>query len=52
MEGIVSKSQPCTKLLKILPMNGFKSNLDKLFGESRDLEKEIKKQLAGLTYEG
>lgn len=32
-------------------MNGYKSNLDKLFGESRDLEKEIKKQLAGLKYE-
>lgn len=32
-------------------MNGCKSNLDRLFGESRELEKEIKKQLAGLTYE-
>lgn len=32
-------------------MNGYKSNLDRLFGESRELEKEIKKQLAGLTYE-
>ena len=32
-------------------MNGFKSNLNKLFGESADLEKEIKKQLEGLGYE-
>lgn len=32
-------------------MDGYKSNLDRLFGESRELEKEIKKQLAGLTYE-
>lgn len=32
-------------------MNGYKSNLDRLFGESRELEKEIKKQLAGLSYE-
>lgn len=32
-------------------MNGYKSNLDRLFGESRELEKEIKKQLAGLKYE-
>jgi type I restriction enzyme M protein len=32
-------------------MTGFKSNLDTLFGESKDLEKEIKKQLAGLKYE-
>ncbi|HHT9145787.1 MAG TPA: HsdM family class I SAM-dependent methyltransferase [Candidatus Wunengus sp. YC61] len=31
-------------------MDGYKANLDKLFGESRDLEKEIKKQLAGLKY--
>ena len=29
-------------------MDGYKENLDKLFGESKDLEKEIKKQLAGL----
>jgi type I restriction enzyme M protein len=32
-------------------MDGYKANLDKLFGESRDLEKEIKKQLVGLKYE-
>ena len=32
-------------------MNGFKSNLDKLFAESRELEKEIQKQLKGLKYE-
>ena len=32
-------------------MEGYKANLEKLFGESRDLEKENKKQLAGLTYE-
>jgi type I restriction enzyme M protein len=32
-------------------MDGFKSNIDKLFGESRDLENEIKNQLAGLMYE-
>jgi type I restriction enzyme M protein len=32
-------------------MNSYKNNLDKLFSESRDLEKEIKKQLAGLKYE-
>lgn len=32
-------------------MNGFKSNLDKLFVESRELEKEIQKQLKGLKYE-
>lgn len=32
-------------------MNGFKSNLDKLFTESRELEKEIQKQLKGLKYE-
>ena len=31
-------------------MDGYKGNLDKLFGESKDLEKEIKKQLAGLKY--
>ena len=32
-------------------MQGFTSNLDKLFKESAELEKEIKKQLAGLHYE-
>jgi len=32
-------------------MNGYKANLEKLFEESRVLEKEIKKQLAGLKYE-
>jgi type I restriction enzyme M protein len=32
-------------------MNGFKSNLEKLFTESRELEKEIQKQLKGLKYE-
>lgn len=32
-------------------MNGYKTNLDKLFEESKELEKEIKKQLAGLRYE-
>ncbi len=32
-------------------MTGFKTNLDKLFAESSDLEIEIKKQLAGLKYE-
>lgn len=32
-------------------MTGFKSNLDKLFAESSDLEIEIKKQLVGLKYE-
>ncbi len=32
-------------------MNSYKSNLDTLFSESRELEKEIKKQLAGLKYE-
>jgi type I restriction enzyme M protein len=31
-------------------MDGYKGNLDKLFGESKDLEKEIKKHLAGLKY--
>ncbi len=33
-------------------MNGFKSNLNELFSESSDLEKEIKKQLEELGYEG
>ncbi|MFI3220972.1 MAG: class I SAM-dependent DNA methyltransferase [Methylococcales bacterium] len=31
-------------------MTGFKTNLDKLFAESSELECEIKKQLAGLKY--
>jgi type I restriction enzyme M protein len=30
-------------------MTGFKTNLDKLFAESGNLEIEIKKQLAGLS---
>jgi len=32
-------------------MDGYKSNLDKLFAESKDLEKEVKKQLARVKYE-
>jgi type I restriction enzyme M protein len=32
-------------------MNGFKTNLDNLFAESKTLEKEIQKQLNGLKYE-
>lgn len=32
-------------------MKGFTENLDSLFSQSRDLEVEIKKQLAGLKYE-
>ena len=32
-------------------MQGFTSNLDSLFSQSRELETEIKKQLAGLKYE-
>lgn len=32
-------------------MNGFKANLNNLFAESRTLEKEIQKQLNGLSYE-
>jgi type I restriction enzyme M protein len=32
-------------------MNDFKSNLDNLFAESKNLEKEIQKQLNGLKYE-
>lgn len=32
-------------------MNGFKANLDSLFSESKELEKEIQKQLKGLKYE-
>jgi type I restriction enzyme M protein len=31
-------------------MDGFKQNLDSLFSESEELEKEIKKQLGGLKY--
>lgn len=32
-------------------MNKYKANLEKLFGESRSMEKDIEKQLAGLKYE-
>ena len=32
-------------------MQTFNDNLDNLFGQSRELELEIKKQLAGLKYE-
>jgi type I restriction enzyme M protein len=32
-------------------MQGFTNNLDSLFGQSRELEGEIKKQLTGLKYE-
>jgi type I restriction enzyme M protein len=32
-------------------MNGFKTNLDSLFAESKTLENEIQKQLNGLKYE-
>ena len=32
-------------------MQGFSDNLERLFGQSRELEVEIKKQLVGLTYE-
>lgn len=32
-------------------MQGFTSNLESLFGQSRELEVQIKKQLAGLKYE-
>jgi type I restriction enzyme M protein len=32
-------------------MQGFSDNLERLFGQSRELEVEIKKQLAGLNYE-
>ena len=32
-------------------INGFKSKLNKLFAESTDLEKEIKRQMEGLGYE-
>lgn len=34
-----------------IKMNGFKTNLDSLFAESKTLEKEIQKQLNGLNYE-
>jgi type I restriction enzyme M protein len=33
-------------------MQGFTSNLDSLFSQSRELEAEIKKQMAGLTFHG
>ncbi len=32
-------------------MDSYQTNLEKLFGESKELEKEIMKQLAGVTYE-
>ena len=32
-------------------MKGFTDNLEELFSESHKLEKEIKKQLAGLKHE-
>ncbi len=32
-------------------MNGFKTNLDGLFAESKTFEKEIQNQLNGLKYE-
>ena len=32
-------------------MSGYKENLDKLFDESQEIEKDIKKQLAKLKYE-
>ncbi len=32
-------------------IDGYKANLENLFADSRDLEKEIKKQLSGLRYE-
>jgi len=32
-------------------MKGFSDNLESMFGESKELEYEIKKQLAGLIYE-
>ncbi len=34
----------------VVKMDGFKRNLDSLFAESKELEKEIKKQLGGLKY--
>ncbi|MBH2998822.1 SAM-dependent DNA methyltransferase [Serratia marcescens] len=33
-------------------MKGFTDNLDSLFSQSRELEEEIKKQIAGLNYHG
>jgi len=33
-------------------MKGFTENLDVLFNQSRELEEEIKKQMAGLNYHG
>jgi len=33
-------------------MKGFQNNLEKMFKESRELEDEIKKQLAGLSFDG
>ena len=33
-------------------MKGFTENLEGLFSQSRKLEAEIKKQMAGLKYEG
>lgn len=35
----------------VAKMQGFSNNLDSLFDESKDLEMEIKKQLAGLIYD-
>ncbi|MGR3317257.1 MAG: hypothetical protein ACUZ8O_02085 [Candidatus Anammoxibacter sp.] len=32
-------------------MKGFTDNINNFFDKSRDLEKEIKKQLSGLKYE-
>ncbi|MBU1044542.1 MAG: type I restriction-modification system subunit M [Candidatus Omnitrophica bacterium] len=32
-------------------MDSYKTNLDKLFGESKEMEKEIKKHLCGLKYD-
>ena len=31
-------------------MKGFSDNLEAMFGESKELEDEIKKQLSGLVY--
>lgn len=36
---------------KKFQINGYRQNLDSLFSQSRDLEMEIQKQLAGLGYE-
>ncbi|WP_283841038.1 hypothetical protein [Escherichia coli] len=33
-------------------MNGFTENLESLFSQSRELEVEIKKQMAGLNFHG